>query len=255
MNGRYVVACVCLGSFFVSVSKAQVAGWKLVRTLPLQGPVNHVQGIEFDDRVVWVTSVDAVRRKGFLWEFALDSGQMLRVVEIQNGPQFHPGGIAADATSLWIPVAEYRPHSTSTIQKRNKQTLALEFQFRVADHTGCIAVTPEYLIGGNWDSRDFYFWDQGGRLVRMIQSDTQNAYQDMKFDAPHLIASGLLGDRTGAIDWLDLPSLRLTRRVHAGLTDRQTPLTREGMAIHGDGLLLLPEDQPTRLFVFRKNVD
>ena len=60
------------------------------------------------------------------------------------------------------------------------------------------------------------------------------------------------GGRAGAIDWLELPSLHLARRVMAGFTDLQLPLTREGMAIHKDQLLFLPEDEPSRLFIFPK---
>jgi hypothetical protein len=32
---------------------------------------------------------------------------------------------------------------------------------------------------------------------------------------------------------------------------RGEPFTREGMAINGEQLLLLPEDAPSRLFIFR----
>ena len=56
--------------------------------------------------------------------------------------------------------------------------------------------------------------------------------------------------RTGAIDWLDYPSLRLIRRVTVGQTSRGVPYTSEGMAIRGDRILLLPEDSPSRLFQF-----
>jgi hypothetical protein len=232
-----------------------LAGWNLTHILNLEGPTNHVQGIDFEAQTAWVTSVDPKSRKGFLRVFSLDSGQMLRSVEIQDGVRFHPGGIAADATSVWIPVAEYRPNSTSVIQERDKRTLLVEFQFQLPDHIGCVAVTPEYLIGGNWDSRDFYVWDHKGRLIRKIASDTHNAYQDLKFDPPYLVASGLLPDHTGAIDWLEFPSLHLLRRVKVSNTERQVPLTNEGMAVHGDRLILLPEDEPSRLFIFRRKVE
>ena len=118
------------------------------------------------------------------------------------------------------------------------------------DHIGCVAVTPEFLIGGNWDSRDFYVWDHRGRPVRKVANTTGNAYQDIKFEAGRLVASGLLPGRAGAIDWLAWPSLGLTRRVTAGNTSRGEPFTREGMAIRGNRLLLAPEDGPTRLFIF-----
>src|SRR5205807_6571985 len=112
-----------------------------------------------------------------------------------------------------------------------------------------IAATPEYLIGGNWDSKEFYLWDRKGQLIRRVASETANAYQDMKFESQQIVASGLLRDHSGAIDWLDYQSLRLIRRVKAGRTDRGVPFTREGMAIRGKQLLLLPEDRRSRPFI------
>jgi hypothetical protein len=217
----------------------------------LKGTTYHVQGIEIDANRLWVTSVDTPTRKGYLHEFSLTTGESVRAVEIQDGERFHPGGIASNGKSLWVPVAEYRAGSTSIIQRRRKRTLQLEFQFAVPDHIGCIAVTPALLIGGNWDSRDFYVWNHRGKLLRKIASRTANAYQDMKFNSKHIVASGLLADRTGAIDWLELSTMQIVHRLIAGRTDRDASYTREGMGIVGDQLFLLPEDGPSRLFVFR----
>lgn len=151
---------------------------------------------------------------------------------------------------MWLPVAEYRAKSTSIIQRRNKQTLELEFQFSVPDHIGCVAVTPEFIIGGNWDSREFYVWDHRGTLIRKVTNETMNAYQDLKFRSGSIVASGVLPSRQGAIDWLEFPSMRLHHQMLVPNTDRGDSFTREGMTIFGDRLWLLPEDSPSRLFVF-----
>jgi hypothetical protein len=227
-----------------------LSDFKLIRVLELKAPTQHVQGIEFNDRRLWVTSVDRPNQKGWLRQFWRDTGDLAQQVEIGEGMRFHPGGLSADGASLWIPVAEYRPKSSAVIQKRSKLTLDLEFKFEVADHIGCIAVTPEFLIGGNWDSKEFYLWDHQGRLIRKVANPTDNGYQDMKFDANQIVASGILPDKTGAIDWLEFPSFRLLKRVKAGNTDRGVLFTREGMAIRGKQLMLLPEDDSSRVFVF-----
>ncbi len=242
-----------MATFLLLTTPAAPQEMKLARVVELKGTTYHVQGVDFDNRRVWVTSVDTPHQKGFLHEFSLATGQLLRQVEIQDGVRFHAGGISADGGSLWIPVAEYRRNSSSVIQRRSKRTLDLEFQFDVPDHIGCIAATPDSLTGGNWDSKEFYVWDRRGQLIRRVTSDTANAYQDMKFDAQRIVAGGLLADRTGAIDWLDYPSLHLLRRLKVGNTDRGFPFTREGMAIHGRQLMLLPEDGPSRLFIFKLN--
>lgn len=221
------------------------------RIIPLLGTVHHAQGIDLDARTLWVTSVDSKTRKGYLHEFALPSGEHRRSVEVQDGERFHPGGIAADETSIWVPVAEYRRTSSAVIQRRSKATLELISQFEVADHIGCIAVRGDELVGGNWDSRELYVWDLRGALRRKIANTTGNAFQDLKFDGVQLVGSGLLPDRTGAIDWMDFPSLRILKRLPAGKTDRGDTFTREGMAVRDGRLYLLPEDGPSRLFVFK----
>ncbi len=230
------------------------ADLELVRTVELKGSLYHVQGIDLNETYLWVTSVDSTSRKGYLHEFELASGKIRRSVEVQDGPRFHPGGIAADATSIFVPVAEYRRNSSAVIQKRNQRTLAIEHQFEVPDHIGCIAVGPSILVGGNWDSGELYVWDHSGKLQRKMTNPTRNAFQDVKLDNSILIASGLLPGKAGEIDWLEFPSLRLLRRVAVGKTDRSIPYTQEGMAIRNGLLYLLPEDGPgSRLFVFRLN--
>jgi hypothetical protein len=222
-----------------------------VRTIELRGETHHVQGIDLDETRLWITSVDKDAKKGYLHEFALPSGELRRTVEVGMGERFHPGGMTRDGESLWIPVAEYRRESSATIQKRNARTLALEAQFEVADHIGCIAAGPDFLIGGNWDSRMFYVWDKQGKLLRKAANPTPNGYQDLKFAERRLVGGGLLPGKVGAVDWLEWPSLKLMRRVDAGKTSRGVPYTNEGMAIRGDRLMLLPEDGPSRLFEFR----
>jgi len=234
----------------IATAHGQVDFNKPEKVLSLLGETNHVQGIDTDGTHLWVTSVDRPTRKGFLRTFSLMDGHLESSIELQDGDSFHPGGIATDDNSVWIPVAEYRANSTAIIQQRNKRTLALEFQFRVPDHIGCVAVTPDLIIGGNWDSRDFYVWDHRGHLIRKVANETANAYQDLKFVLGNVVASGTIEGGKGAIDWLDPNSFRLERRLPVENTDRGAPFTREGMTVFNGRLWLLPEDAPSRLFIF-----
>lgn len=218
--------------------------------LPLEGETFHVQGIEIGAARLWVTAVDSRAHKGYLFEYSLPAGKRLRAVEIQDGPRYHPGGMAGDETSLWIPVAEYRRNSTAVIQRRDKTTLEVTSQFQVPDHIGCVAVEGDTVVGGNWDSRELYVWNRRGELQRKLANPSSAAYQDMKFNAGRLVASGLLPGRAGVVDWLDFPSLVLNRRLPLGKTDRGDSYAREGMAIQKGRLYFLPEDGPSRLFSF-----
>jgi hypothetical protein len=231
---------------------AALADAKLLHTIPLDATVHHVQGIVVEGDRLWVTAVDTPTLRGLLHEFELapaSPAKLVRTVEIQRGVQFHPGGFSADAGSLWIPVAEYRRKSTATIQRRNKRTLELESEFHVDDHIGCLAAAGDRLYGGNWDTREIYVWDQAGRLIERVRNPAGNSFQDLKFVDGRLVGGGTSEDGP-AIDWLDRNPLRLHRRMMVGKTDRGANFTREGLDIRGNTLYLLPEDDPSRLFVF-----
>ena len=224
----------------------------LLQTITLQADVHHVQGIVVDGDHLYVTSVGRDARKGLLSEFSLPSGELIGSVEIQQGDVFHPGGLDHDATSLWIPVAEYRANSRAVIQRRSKKTLELISSFEVPDHVGGLALATASVHLVNWDARDFYSYSLDGKLLSKSPNPNGTRYQDIKFRDGMLIASGLNPKPTsgGAVEWLKPGTLSSTRRLEFQLTDRGTPLNNEGMDLVGDRLYLLPEDFPSRLFVY-----
>lgn len=221
------------------------------KTIALEGETFRVQGIVVEDQRLYVTSVDRKARKGYLFEYELPSGKRLRQVEIQDGnDRFHPGGFDADKTSFWIPVAEYKRSSTAVIQKRNRKTFALEASFPVDDHIGCVAVAGNRLYGGNWDARQIFEWSHEGKLIRKRDNPSNIHYQDCKFRDGKIIGAGT-DSKAGAVEVIDPATLKLIRRTEYGRTpDRNTLYTHEGMDIFKGKLYLLPEDAPSRLFVF-----
>jgi hypothetical protein len=253
---RIVFGCLLvLFSLFTTrasgVDNKSLTDLDLIKILNLEGTLYHVQGVALDDEHIWVTSADTGQHLGHLSMFSRATGELEKDVTVGGKERFHPGGISTDADSIWIPVAEYRPNSTSVIEQRSKQTLALLYKFDFPDHIGCLAVSPECLIGGNWGSRHFYVWDKKGRLLRKLTNSEANQYQDMKFFGNYLVASGVVTSTSGSIDWLEWPSMRVIRRVLAGTTSRGVPFTNEGMSIDKEFLYLLPEDGPSRLFIYR----
>lgn len=224
----------------------------LLHTISLEGDTHHVQGIAVDEGRLFVTSVDRAARKGFLSEYDLTSGRLLRCIEIQQGDLFHPGGFDVDDTSLWIPVAEYRPNSRAVIQRRSRQTLQLLSSFPIPDHIGALAVAESTLTLANWDSRAFYTCSFDGKILQKRPNPNPTSYQDIKFRYGTLIASGLYPKprKGGAVEWLDPETLTPLQSIPFGLTDRGTAFTHEGMDLRDNLLYLLPEDSPSRLFVF-----
>lgn len=227
-----------------------------VRIVELDAPLDHVQGLEVGDGVLWVTEVRRQSKTGALHEFALDSGKLLRSVDLTFGARYHPGGLIAREDLLWTPVAEYKPSSSAWVVAVDKKTLKVRRQIEVgSDHIGALVEAGRRLWGANWDARQFV------NIASSKKTPNPNAtrYQDMKFDGTHIVASGLL-DGGGAVDWLDPVSFALVKRLTVGKTDRGVVLTHEGMAIRDGLLYLLPEDGPvspqgagrkSRLFIFR----
>ena len=227
------------------IEHARLAG---IRTL--EGELYHVQGMDMDDEHIWVTSVDKANHKGYLHQFNRRTAKLERVVDVSDGPRFHPGGISLYGNSIWVPVGEYRPDSTAVLAEYDKQTLLLKRRIAVADHLGCVAVNGDTLVAGNWGSRKFYVFDKSGKQLRVIANPSSNQYQDIKFVRGALVGSGNITKTTGAVEWLAWPSLKRVRSLASGMTDRGNLYTREAMTLKGNDLYLLPEDGPSRLFHF-----
>lgn len=227
------------------------AALTILETVALQGPLHHVQGIDVEGDILWVSAVDKVQKKGFLYRLDRHNGAILTRTEVQDGEKFHPGGLTLDGENLWVPVAEYKRQSSAVIQLRDKRTLRLLRQFEVADHIGCVAASGGHLYGGNWDTREIYEWDKKGKQISRRSNLTGTRYQDLKWIDGRLVGGGLRAKGRGAVDWLDPKNLEVVRRLEVEATDRGTVFTNEGMTVRGGLLYLLPEDDPSRLFVIR----
>lgn len=231
---------------------------RLVGTFALDGELFHVQGLALDRRRIWVTSVDRLRRRGYLHEFDRSTGAFVRRLELTDGARFHPGGISMAGRSIWVPVAELRPDSSSLLVEVDAATLRVVRRLPVADHLGCVAASGHVLVAGNWDSRLLYVFDLGDRRRdRVVPNPSATHYQDMKFVDGRIVAGGTRGLWSGTVDWLEWPSLRVARTLRTGATGMVRPFggggpySGEGLAIEGRDLFLAPEDGPSRLFRFR----
>lgn len=230
----------------------------LLGELALKDQVFHVQGLEIDATRIWATSVDQANCRGYLHEFDRASGRMLRRIEVTDGPRCHPGGISLSGKSLWVPVAEMRAGSSAVLREIDRDTLKVRRTIRVADHIGCLAANGHTLVGGNWDSRQLYIFDLDGKVpTRIVANPSATHFQDIKFRNGQLVAGGSRTWLSGTVDWIDWPTLKVTRSIRAGAIGpvrpfgRGGPFTGEGMTIEGRDLYVLPEDGPSRVFHFR----
>jgi hypothetical protein len=149
-----------------------------------------------------------------------------------------------------MPVAEYDRDGPSWIERRDKRTLQLISRFFVDDHIGCVAVDANRLIGGSWSSRTLYTWKKSGEMIDRRNNPSATAWQDLKLNDGFLLGSGNLSPNEGGVEWVKPPEFSLVRRIRTGKTDRGLPFTHEGMAFRQAKLYFLPEDAPSRLFIF-----
>ena len=179
----------------------------------------------------------------------------------------HPGGFDCDGRQLWIPVSASKPQSCTVVVRvplHGEGAFSeqpLDVAFEVDDHIGALAIDTKSnrLYGANWDTRLVYVWELDGQCIRKIRRERlikddpawYLAIQDWKYIGGGLIlASG--NDRskrsaaTGSRAVVELLDLRrgvslqrisLTRRPES-----DHYMTREGMALNGDQLFLLPGD-------------
>jgi hypothetical protein len=214
----------------------------LPEALVLRGQVFHVQGLDLDDDFIYVTSIDKKAHRAFLHKFTR-AGGAVATVELTDGSRDHPGGISLQGTSLWVPLAEPRAHSSTRILQIDATTLTTVSSFMVDDHIGAVAADEARIYGSNWSARRFYVWTHAGALLANAANTTRIAYQELKIVDGELVASGTIPrKKTGTVDWLDPVTLAPRQRLAMGRMRGGPAWTREGMALKGDRLYLLPAD-------------
>lgn len=218
---------------------------------------HHVQGLCVSENFFWISSVE--RRKKAGWIFKVDRRQLKVVAtkKLVDGPRFHPGGMQLVDNRIWVPLAEYRRHSTSKVLALNADTLAETYHFGVDDHLGAVAVDDQgNIYAANWDARQVHVFDRHGKRLRMIDTTTGVAYQDFEHHDGYLWGTGRAmvdGVEQSVVDVLDRENLTLRARVVL-LGKTKTPgayFAREGFSLFRKELYLMPEDGPnTRIYQF-----
>lgn len=152
-----------VGTTIASVTRATT--WDLIDEMPLQFDAHHPQGMARIGSTWWISTVDVDARRGLILAVD-DRGDLIERVPIGDSRRYHPGGMDFDGEAFWIPCAEYRPDSTTTVY-RMQPGAAPERAFKVHDHVGAMArCGPEGdIVGWSWGSRRFYRWSVHGHVL------------------------------------------------------------------------------------------
>lgn len=175
--------------------------WTRTGALRLDFPTFHPEGLALAGDRLFLSAVeileptvkyptpqggyDRTPGRGIGHLFVMDrQGHLEKDIVLGEGDMYHPGGIEYDGRNVWVPVAQYRPNSSSIIYRVNASTLSVERQFAVTDHIGGIVLdaTTGHLVGNTWGSRTFVEWNRSGRQMRTWENRSFFLdYQDCQY--------------------------------------------------------------------------
>ncbi|MEY2580736.1 MAG: hypothetical protein QOE09_585 [Ilumatobacteraceae bacterium] len=238
-------------------SLTRATDWRLVGVLPLQFDSHHPQGMVRIGSTWWISTVDVVSRRGLVMAVD-DRGNLVEETPIGDSVRYHPGGMDFDGTAFWIPCAEYRPDSSTTVYRLQPGETPHR-AFDVDDHVGATArCGPDGdIVGWSWGSRRFYRWTVDGHLrSARVNPGFFVDHQDCQWlDSGHLLCGGVaeVGLASGpgwlgGLGLLDVDDLVMQREVPfqiysspSGRVGTHNPLWAE---VRGHQLILhlLPDD-------------
>jgi Family of unknown function (DUF6454) len=174
-------------------SITRMTSWQLIDELPLRFDSHHPQGMARVGSTWWISTVDIDARRGLV--MGVDRlGNLIDEVAVGDDQRYHPGGMDFDGSAFWIPCAEYRPDSTTSVY-RLEPGHAAQRVFDVDDHVGAMARcgADGDLVGWSWGSRRFYRWSVDGQLqTARVNPGFFVDHQDCQWlDSGHLLCGGV----------------------------------------------------------------
>ena len=256
------------------------SAWKLVASVPIAFRTFHPQGMVKIGETFFVSSVEVGDRaagKGIGHLYRIDrAGNLVADLTLGEGNIYHPGGIDYDGTSIWVPVAEYRPDSRSIVYRVDPQAMKATEVLRFADHIGAIVHNTDdhTLHGVSWGSRRFYRWTLGRdgtvtngntppERLRTLNTSHYLDYQDCKYAGTRrMLCTGVTElrqpsspFRLGGIDLIDvgvgLPfhQVAVLLWTTGGLDMTHNPVWLEPTPTGLRGYFM-PEDEKSTIYVY-----
>lgn len=219
----------------------QSSHWRLTDIIDIDFKAYHTQGLVKIGDTFYVSAVEKTEKtktygktdslwdfsqtrtagKGRGWLFKFNSeGHLLGKTELTRSDSFHPGGIDYDGQHIWVPVAEYRPNSSTDIYRVDPVTMEAVLAFRANDHIGSIVHNPERgtFHGASWGGRRLYEWQVSfnGLGVGEIQKESWEPnpthyidYQDCQYSGVNYMLCGGLKTFASPLGQIALGGLEL----------------------------------------------
>ncbi len=233
----------------------------LAETKPLgYAKTHHVQGLAMDAKRVYVSSVERATQLGWLFVFDRGSLAIESTHRIALASQYHPGGLQLRDGRLYLPLAEYRPLSSSSLltvdlsplddPNKSHRRVAIRSWQSIDDHIGGVAVDQDgRMFVANWDAKVIRTVAASGQIEREFPNPTGVAYQEMEWHDGFLWCAGNIKEKEMSQSVVDLidpanGAWKKRYRLSGHRPDGSNDFAHEGFTKEGNQLWLLPEDGP-----------
>lgn len=194
--------------------------WQLEASIEVRTDVGHPQGLQPWGPGWLISTVHGDGRGELLVVDA--AGEIQQRRDVTEGDRFHPGGISSGPDRCWVPVAEYRPSSTTTVVCVDGD-LVTTARFPFADHLGAVGDLGDgTLLAVSWGARTLYRLDLEGKVLDQRANPNHFIdHQDLTVvDASTVVATGVGAVHApggcvqlGGLSVLDVDTLRPLREV------------------------------------------
>lgn len=193
-----------------------------VDAIDLQFDAGHPQGLSVRGDLHWLTTVDLEHVRGLVLAFDA-TGELRHRLDVTDAGRFHPGGCDIRDGHLIVPVAEYRPESSTVVRAIDLDDLTVTDRFRIDDHLGAVVELPTGgYLAGTWGSRELIRFDADGSVVdrRPNRSHFVDFQDSQVLDDDTILCSGVADILTpvgltqiGGLALLDVGTLALSLEV------------------------------------------
>ncbi|MCX4692379.1 DUF6454 family protein [Streptomyces sp. NBC_01408] len=220
--------------------------WSVINRVPLEFPAHHPQGVvRGSDRRLYLSSAEIIEPTRFYGSpvdgfdrtpgqgighlFVTDpDGGALGHVTVGEDAVYHPGGIDFDGESVWVPAAEYRPHSRSIVYRVDPDTLEVREAFRFDDHIGGVVRDRQsgLLHAVTWGSRSLLTFTPDGRLTHRVDNKSHFVdYQTcVSVGGGHMVCTGIAEYPVPGAGVFSLGGIAVVD-VDSGRIEHEAPMT------------------------------
>lgn len=190
-----------------------IEGLGLPALRPLLFDIPRVRGIEAAGDWLYVSSYDAEKRIGVLYQVSQESYTIAQVHTYAEDGFYRLGGLHRGESLLWTALSADEAERGSLIVGIESQHLQIAHRFAVSDAIRAVAQADDAtLIGANETGDALYVWSMDGTLLRQRADPVDVSYKDMDVIRGSVVCAGKGEDDLGVLDVLDSASLTLLVR-------------------------------------------